>query len=202
MKAKKRTAAQVNEDCIVYDKPITIQRYTAGAWQDSAHLHANMNKAVGSDIPRFLFRFRYYSLFNEIRSHPQTFRLICFGECYTAADYDDYNERHRVVKLTAERMRCSTLKLITEVRTKNDRGQFATAESASGELFCTVSECSESEWDGAQQRGYDAAYSLNMFISDYAGQRICEWQGRRYEIYRHTLKGDMIALYLGRKVGV
>ena len=202
MKAKKRTAAQAAEDCLVYDKPVTVQRYTAGSSQDAEHLHANINKAVVSDIPRFLFRFRYYSLFDEIRLHPQIFRLICFGETYSVADYDDYNERHRVIKLTAERMNCSTLNLISETRSMNDRAQFVTEETASENVFCTVSEYTEAEWNGAQQRGYDAEVRLNVFASDYAGQRICKWQDTRYEIYRRTVEGDMIALYLGRRVGV
>lgn len=202
MKAKKRTAAQVAEDCLVYDKPIVLQHYSAGIWQDAAHLHANVNKAVGSDVPRFIFRFRYYSLFDDLRKHPQLFRLICFGEFYSAADYDDYNERHRVIKLTAERMQCSTVNLIAETRTKNDRAQLVTSETASGDIFCTVSDHTETEWNGAQQRGYEADVRLNVFASDYSGQRICSWQNKRYEIYRHTVEGDMIALYLGRKVGV
>lgn len=202
MKAKKRTATQVAEDCLVYDKPVTVQRYTAGSWQDAEHLHANINKAAGSETPRFLFRFRYYPLFEEIRRHPQTFRLICSDELYAAADYDDYNERHRVIKLTVERMQCSTVNLIAETRQKNDRGQLVTEETVSGAIFCMIAGSTESEWDGAQQRGYNAEICLKVFASDYGCQRICEWQGSRYEIYRHTVEGDMIALYLGRRVGV
>lgn len=202
MKTKRRTAPQAAEDCLVYDKPVTIQRYAAGAWQDAEHLHANINKATGSAIPRLLFRFRYYSLFDAIRRHPQTYRLICFGECYSVADYDDYNERHRVIKLTAERMECGTVNLIAETRQKNDRGQLVTAETVSGDIFCMIAGSNESVWEGAQQRGYDAEICLKVFASDYAGQRICERQGERYEIYRHSAESDLIVLYLGRKVGV
>ena len=50
MKAKRRTQAQIREDCLVYDKPVTLQRQIpeTGTWQDVQHLHANVNKAVST----------------------------------------------------------------------------------------------------------------------------------------------------------
>ena len=95
-----------------------------------------------------------------------------------------------------------TLKLVTETRTKNDRGQYVVTETLSDDILCEVVSITRMEWDGAQQRGYDAEVCLKVFFADYSGQRIAEWSGERFEIYRHYQDGDRVELYLGRKVGV
>lgn len=95
-----------------------------------------------------------------------------------------------------------TLKLISETRAKNDRAQYVTSETVSDDILCEVVSITRTEWEGAQQRGYDAEVCLKVFFADYAGQRICEWHGERFEIYRHFQAGERIELYLGRKVGV
>ena len=114
MKAKKRTAAQVAEDCLVYDKPVTLQKQIADTceWQDVQHLHANVNKAISTQNfsaenarlrTRLTFRLRYYSWLDDVRDDPQSYRIEYLGQHYEITDYDDYNERRRVIKLTAER---------------------------------------------------------------------------------------------------
>ena len=113
MKAKKRTAAQVAEDCLVYDKPITLQQQVAntGTWSDVQHIHANINKAgAGGGFSaendrlrlRLLFRMRYFTLLETIRSSLQDYRILYNGQHYEITDYDDYCERRRVIKLTGE----------------------------------------------------------------------------------------------------
>ena len=114
MKAKKRTAAQVAEDCLVYDKPVTLQKQIADTceWQDVQHLHANVNKAISTQNfsaenarlrTRLTFRLRYYSGLDDVRDDPQSYRIEYLGQHYEITDYDDYNERRRVIKLTGER---------------------------------------------------------------------------------------------------
>ena len=95
-----------------------------------------------------------------------------------------------------------TLKLITETRTQDARGQLSVTETESDSLLCEVKSISRMEWDGAQQRGYDAEICLIIFFADYSWQHICEYNGERFEIYRHYQNGDRIELYLGRKVGI
>ena len=113
MKAKKRTAAQVTEDCLVFDKPVTLQKQIpeTGAWQDVQHLHANVNKAISTQNfsaendrlrIRLLFRLRYYSEMENVRQNLQDYRIDYDGQHYELTDYDDYNERRRVIKLTGE----------------------------------------------------------------------------------------------------
>ena len=114
MKAKQRTQAQVREDCLVYDKPVILQKQVpdTGAWTDVQHLHANVNKAVSTQNfsaenerlrTRLLFRLRYFAGLDDVRNNPQDYRIAYGGQHYEITDYDDYNERRRVIKLTGER---------------------------------------------------------------------------------------------------
>ena len=113
MKAKQRTAAQVREDCLVYDKPVILQKQIpdTGAWSDVQHLHANVNKSVSTQNfsaenerlrQRLVFRLRYYTGLETVRNSLQDYRIDYAGQHYELTDYDDYNERRRVIKLTGE----------------------------------------------------------------------------------------------------
>lgn len=54
------------------------------------------------DVTRLIFRLRYFPTLEEVRSDPQSFRIEYLGQHYEMTDYDDYNERRRVIKLTGE----------------------------------------------------------------------------------------------------
>ena len=114
MKAKRRTQTQVNEDNTVYDKPIMLQKQDEETelWENVQHLHASVNKAGGTENfaaradqfhARLQFKLRYYPGFEQVRSAPQLWRIIYNGEQYEIIDYDDYLERHRVVRLIGKR---------------------------------------------------------------------------------------------------
>ena len=104
----------MREDCLVYDKPMILQKQVpdTGAWTDVQHLHANVNKAVSTQNfsaenerlrTRLLFRLRYFAGLDDVRNNPQDYRIAYGGQHYEITDYDDYNERRRVIKLTGER---------------------------------------------------------------------------------------------------
>lgn len=200
MKAKRRTAAQVAEDCLVYDKPVTLQRYADGVWQDAAHLHAAVNRAVGAEQPHFLFRVRYFALIDSVRRHPQTYRLLCFDDCYEIADYDDYNERHRVIKLTAKRMTCGTLTLIARTETLDSIRQPVMTEQER-DVFCEEDELTHDDRIAAQQQSLSSAYRVRAFATDYNGEDAASYNGRRYQVYKTVNVSDMIELYLGERIG-
>lgn len=114
MKAKRRTAAQVREDSLVFDKPVMLQRQItdSGLWEDVQHLHANVNKAISTQgfsaenerlRTRLTFRLRYYPGLEDVRNDPQSYRIVYCGQHYEITDYDDYEERRRVIRLTGER---------------------------------------------------------------------------------------------------
>lgn len=113
MRAKQRTQTQIHEDCLVYDKPVILQKQIpdTGAWTDVQHLHANVNKAVSTQNfsaenerlrQRLLFRLRYYAELENVRHSLQDYRIDYSGQHFELVDYDDYNERRRVIKLTGE----------------------------------------------------------------------------------------------------
>lgn len=113
MRAKQRTQAQIREDCLVYDKPVTLQKQIAdsGAWTDVQHLHANVNKDMSEQRfsaenervrQRLVFRLRYYPELDNVRNCLQDYRIDYEGRHYELTDYDDYNERRRVIRLTGE----------------------------------------------------------------------------------------------------
>jgi head-tail adaptor len=52
---------------------------------------------------RLLFRLRYFAGLDDVRNNPQDYRIAYGGQHYEITDYDDYNERRRVIKLTGER---------------------------------------------------------------------------------------------------
>ena len=200
MKAKHRTAAQVAEDCLVYDKPVTLQHYADGVWRDAAHLHAAVNRAVGAEQPHFLFRVRYFALLDSVRRHPQTFRLLFFGDCCEIADYDDYNERHRVIKLTAKRMICGTLTLISQQETLDRLRQPVMTEQPR-DVYCAEYEITQEDRAAAQQMMFSLSYRLRVFTADFCSETLSEYAGRRLRIFKATRAGDMTELYLGERIG-
>ena len=114
LKAKKRTAAQVAEDCTVFDKPIDLQKQDEDTerWETVQHMYAAVNKsggregyAAGADQfhARLLFRLRYFRGLEAIRAEPTLWRILYGGDSYQITDYDDYMERHRVVRLEGTR---------------------------------------------------------------------------------------------------
>jgi hypothetical protein len=200
MKAKQRTQAQVREDCLVYDKPVTLQHYAGGIWQDTEHLHANINKAIGAERPRFVFRIRHFPALEDVRGHPQCYRLLYFGDCYEIADYDDFNERHRVIKLTAGRMHCGTLTLIARTETLDSIRQPVMTEQER-DVFCEEDELTHDDRIAAQQQSLSSAYRVRAFATDYNGEDAASYNGRRYQVYKTVNVSDMIELYLGERIG-
>lgn len=98
---------------MAYDKPITVQVQDPDTekWTDSLHLHAEVNKtgggttfSAGADQYRstLTFKVRYTRKLEDIANGPQPFRVVYRGRTYKVADYDDYMERHKDVKLVGE----------------------------------------------------------------------------------------------------
>lgn len=70
-------------------------------------------------------------------------------------------------------------------------------------VFCNISSVSQEEIKDAGRSGLSPEYRATVYREEYHGERIAELCGVRYGIYRTYLaKGEMIELYLERKVGV
>lgn len=96
---------------MTYDKPITIQIQDEDTeqWADALQLHARVNKSSGSTNfdaesdqyrVKLTFEVRYTAKLEQIAYGVQPFRIVYRGHHFKAADYDDYMEQHRTVKLT------------------------------------------------------------------------------------------------------
>lgn len=95
---------------MIYDKPITIQQQDPDTedWADKWKLHAKVNKTgggqalnAGADQYRatLTFEIRYFKALEELRYSPQLFRIVYRNHSFKLADFDDFMEQHRSVKL-------------------------------------------------------------------------------------------------------
>lgn len=98
---------------MTFDKPIIVQQQDpdSEAWTDLWRLHARVNKTgggqslnAGADQYRatLTFEVRYFSKLDELRYNPQLYRIVYRGHTFKLADFDDYQEQHRTVKLVGE----------------------------------------------------------------------------------------------------
>lgn len=209
--SKAKTAADQAEDRLVFDRPISLQQYDAAlkTWPELEHIHANINKAVsaGGENPsdsahksRLIFKVRYHAVLGNVREDIQHYRISYNGGTYELDDYDDYNDRHRVIKLTATRIRTGTVSLITETVAYDDIGQRIPTETKTA-LPCTEYEVTESERADAHQISLLLAFRLRIFRSEYNGERRAEYGGTTYRIGSVRYVDDCVDLYLGERIG-
>lgn len=211
MKAKRRTAAEQAESRIVFDKPCDLLccDLTAHTWEVQEHLHGGINKAVstGGQNPsgsahtvRLIFRFRYHAAFADIRENPQRYRIRYGDALYEIADYDDYNERHTVIKLTGERIRTGTVTLISQAAGTDAIGQQISTETEIP-LPCTEYEITLNEQAEVYQAGFRLACRLRIFRAEFGGEPCVLYGGKRYAVVSVRYVGDCADLYIGEKVG-
>ena len=209
--SRARTAAEQAEDRLVFDRPITLQQYSTKthAWTDTEHIHANVNKSIStggqspvdsSHICRYLFKVRYFGALDNVRANIQKYRILYGGQTFELADYDDYNDRHRVIKLTASIIRTGTVALIAEAVKRDAIGQQISFYTST-DLPCTEYEVSESEQVDASQIGLWYSYRLRIFRDEYSGQRRADYNGQRYRIDSVRFVGECVDLYLDDRIG-
>lgn len=95
----------------VFDKPITIQKINelTEDWEDLYFPHAEINKAKSDSEylnagairhkKALTFEIRYFSDLEAISHNLQLYRILYKGVAYNLADYDDFKEQHKTVKL-------------------------------------------------------------------------------------------------------
>lgn len=93
--------------------------------------------------------------------------------------------------------------LIKETNRRNDVGQFVPEEEKT-QIFVSVENVSRNEWFSAGKNGLASELVMTTASINYAGQKLIEYDGVRYAIYRTFIisDGDDIELYLSRKAGV
>lgn len=97
--------------------------------------------------------------------------------------------------------RSSVISLISEKRYKNEYGVFQTCAS-SRDVFCQVNSVSRSEFFEAGRNGLNPEYEFTMFAGDYNGEKVVEYNGETYAVYRtYHARTDTLELYVERKGG-
>lgn len=97
--------------------------------------------------------------------------------------------------------RSNVITLISETYTADAIGQMVATE-VEKDVYCNVSSVSQSEWFQGGQNGLKPEWKVTMFAPDYDGQKVVEFNGVRYGIYRTYIRQDeLLELYLERKIG-
>lgn len=91
--------------------------------------------------------------------------------------------------------------LITETWTTDALGVPQKTEK-DRDVFVAVDSVTASEWFNGARQGLNPEFRFTMFRFDYADEKIIEYKGNRYTIYRtYYGRDDTIELYAQRKQG-
>lgn len=97
--------------------------------------------------------------------------------------------------------RSNVISLISETKTVNSLGVTSTTNSYT-DVFCNVSSISAQEFFEGGRSGLNPSYRMTLFFGDYNGEKMLEYNGETYAIYRTYQKTtDTIELYVERKGG-
>lgn len=98
--------------------------------------------------------------------------------------------------------RINKITLITEQTTTDSIGQIVTTESTV-EYIGEVRSVTQNEYMTGRQSGLSPAYVFRVSVFGYSGQKILEYDGARYSIYRtYEADDNYIELYTEAMLGV
>ncbi len=94
------------------------------------------------------------------------------------------------------------LKLIGQSYERDDNGVMQLVYTTECEIFCQVESITRNEFFEAGRNGLNPEYKFLIFFGDYQNERVVEYDGKRYAVYR-TFRGknDVIELYVERQGG-
>lgn len=88
-----------------------------------------------------------------------------------------------------------------EPKTQDENGVWSSQEVKTM-VYCRKRDITRAEFYGAGRNGLNPSLMFYVFNGDYHGERICEFQGNRYHIYRtYTGTDDYTELYAERTAG-
>lgn len=97
--------------------------------------------------------------------------------------------------------RSSVISLVSESYTQDTIGQYIATETLR-QVYCDVRSMYRSEWFEAGRDGLQPAYVFTMFAPDYSGEKIVEYNGKRYGVYRtYVGRNETLELYVEEKGG-
>ena len=70
-------------------------------------------------------------------------------------------------------------------------------------IFARMDDVNRAEFFAAGQNGLRAEFRFTVNPVEYEGEKLCEWNGQRYAVYRtyHVPGTDELELYVQREVG-
>ena len=96
----------------------------------------------------------------------------------------------------------SVIYLISETKTQDDNGVWRSSLTKR-QVFCNVQSASRTEFFEGGRNGLNPEYQFTMFCGDYKGERMLEYEGEAYAVYRtYRARTDEIELYVERQGGV
>lgn len=97
--------------------------------------------------------------------------------------------------------RSDVIYLISETYSQNAYGVLTT-QTEKKKVYCQVNSVTRSEWYEGGRSGLNPEYRCTMFKYDYEGEKLLEYDGVIYTIYRtYVTKTDEIELYVERRQG-
>lgn len=99
----------------------------------------------------------------------------------------------------------TTIKLISPAsRYQDAEGVWRTSAPEVREIFAQVGSVNRAEFFSGGQAGMRPEYMFTVFAGEYHDEAVCEYNGKRYAIYRtYYVPGtDYLELYAQREVGV
>lgn len=97
--------------------------------------------------------------------------------------------------------RSDVITLIAETKTQDEYGVWRVSETERT-VFCNVASVTANEFFEGGRNGLNPQFRMTMFNGDYNGERILEYSGSRYAIYRTYLsRNDQLELYVERQGG-
>lgn len=97
--------------------------------------------------------------------------------------------------------RSDIIDLINQTMDKDDYGVWEATETKRT-VFCHVDSVTASEFFDGGRNGLNPELKFTMFGPDYQGEKVIEYAGERFAVYRtYKTRNDQIELYVERKGG-
>ena len=98
--------------------------------------------------------------------------------------------------------RSDVIELIPVTYPKDANGIQHAAEGDPRAVMCQVDSVTRNEFFEAGRNGLNPEFVFRVFFGNYEGERLVEYRGKRYSIYRtYHGRNDMMELYAERKGG-
>lgn len=97
--------------------------------------------------------------------------------------------------------RSTVIYLVGETYEQNDYGVMIPTTTKT-QVFADVTSVTSTEWFEGGRNGLNPEYRMRIFAPEYNGEKIIEYNGIQYTIYRtYTARNDILELYVQRKMG-